>query len=64
MAYNEARKKANMKYQKEHQEQIAIRVKKGTRDIYKKAADEFGLSFAGFIIAAMDEYIERHKNKK
>lgn len=61
MASTEAQKRASMKYQKEKQEQIAIRVKKGTREQYKKAADELGLSFAGFIIAAMDEYIMNHK---
>ena len=61
MAYTEAQKKATMKYQKEKQESISIRVKKGTREHYKQAAEDLGLSFAGFIIAAMDEYIQQHK---
>jgi len=37
------------------------RVKKGMRDEYKTAADSLGLSLAGLVTAAVDEYIERHR---
>ena len=61
---SEAQYRAQRKYQKERQEQIAIRVKKGVRDIYKTAAEERGLSLAAFVVASMDEYIQHHPVKK
>lgn len=54
MAYNEAQKRATMKYQKENLEQIAIRVPKGDRAALKTAAEEAGESMALFIINAVN----------
>ena len=57
--YSAAQNRATQKYAKENLEQIAVRVKKGQRDYYKAAADKAGLSLAQFVVAAMNEKIER-----
>ena len=54
MAYNEAQKRATMKYQKENLEQIAIRVPKGDRANLKEAAEEAGESMALYIINSVN----------
>lgn len=55
MAYNEAQKRATMKYQKENLEQIAIRVPKGDRANLKEEAERSGESMALYIINAVNE---------
>ncbi|MBR2924256.1 MAG: toxin-antitoxin system HicB family antitoxin [Clostridia bacterium] len=55
MAYNEAQKKATMKYQKEKLEQIAIRVPKGDRAALKEEAEQQGQSMAQYIIQAVND---------
>ena len=55
MAYNEAQKKATMKYQKEKLEQIAIRVPKGDRATLKEEAEQQGQSMAQYIIQAVND---------
>lgn len=57
--YTQARNRATQKYQREHLEQIAIRVKKGEKEKYKAAAEKAGMPFSKFILQAMDEKIER-----
>lgn len=54
MSYNEAQKKATMKYQKEKLEQIAIRVPKGDRATLKAEAEQVGQSMAQYIIQAVN----------
>ncbi len=58
--YNEAHNKATQKYHKEHLEQVAIRVKKGERDIFKQIAEDAGLSLAELIRTAIYEYRDNH----
>lgn len=53
--YTEAQNKATQKYQREHLEQIAIRVPKGRRAIYKALADRRGESLAGLICRLLDD---------
>lgn len=55
MSYNEAQKKATMKYQKEKLEQIAIRVPKGDRAALKAEAEQKGQSMAQYIIQAVND---------
>lgn len=59
--YNEAQKKATMKYNKEHLEQIAIRVHKGEREKMKQIAENAGISLAELIQRAVKEYAENHE---
>lgn len=54
MAYNEAQKRATMKYQKENLEQIAIRVPKGDRAVLKEVAESAGESMAQYIINSVN----------
>ena len=57
--YTQAQNKATQKYVKGHLDEIKIRVPKGKRDYYKKAADTSGQSLNQFTVNALDEKIER-----
>lgn len=57
--YSEAQKNAIIKYQKEHLEQINIRVKKGCKQKYLYAAAARGQSLAQFLTDAADAAIDR-----
>lgn len=57
--YSEAQKNAVIKYQKEHLEQINIRVKKGCKQKYLDAAAARGQSLAQFLTDAADAAIDR-----
>ena len=59
--FSAAQKKANAKYQAEKVEDIKIRVPKGKREYYKKAAGNAGLSLNQFAIDSMDEKILRNR---
>ena len=59
--YNQAQNRATQKYQREHLELIAIRVKKGERDKIKQIAAAHGLSLAELIRRAVSEYDTNHK---
>jgi predicted HicB family RNase H-like nuclease len=48
-------------YNKTAYDNLHIRVKKGMKDEYKAAADSMGMSLAGLVAAALDEYIQQHK---
>lgn len=58
--YTQAQNKATQKYQKEHLEQVAIRVKKGERDKFKAIAEADGVSLAELIRKAIYEYANNH----
>lgn len=61
----EAGKQAKMKYNdgynKTAYDNLHVRVKKGMKEEYKSAADSLGMSLAGLVVAALDEYIQQHK---
>lgn len=48
-------------YNKTAYDNLHVRVKKGIKDQYKAAADSLGLSLAGLVTSAVDEYIQQHK---
>lgn len=48
-------------YNKTAYDNLHIRVKKGMKEEYKAAADYLGMSLAGLVVAALDEYIQQHK---
>lgn len=58
--YTQAQNKATQKYQKEHLEQVNIKLPKGKRDEYKAFAESQGKSLAGLIV----ELIEREMQKE
>lgn len=55
--YTDAQKKASMKYIQEKTDDIRIRVPKGTKERWKKAADDHNISLTQFVVAAVDEKI-------
>lgn len=57
--YTEAQKRASMKYLSEKTDSIQIRTPKGTKDRWRAAATERGLSMQQFIIEAVEATIEK-----
>lgn len=50
----------NGDYKKENYDQILVRVKKGKKEEYKQAADDFGLGQMELFRIAVEEYIQNH----
>lgn len=63
MPISEAKKKADNEWRKRALESISIRVRKGTREIWRQAADCAGMSLAAYIQTAVNEKMERDKNE-
>lgn len=61
--YTEAQGRASTKYIKENLEPIQIRVKKGEKDRYKRAAEAEGKSLQRFILDALEKEIEAQEKK-
>lgn len=59
MSVPEYQKKANKKWIDKNYEQIAIRYPKGTKEIWKRAAEKRGLSLAQMVFQAVTEYINK-----
>lgn len=57
-----ARTKANRKYNEKAYDKVQIQVHKGLKDVWKQAAERLGLSLAGLIVKAVEEYIQNHYN--
>jgi predicted DNA binding CopG/RHH family protein len=53
--YNEAQKKASIKYLAEKTDSIQIRVPKGKKDEYKAQAQEHGLSLNAYIVKLLEQ---------
>lgn len=62
MPISKARQRANDKYAKKAYESVAIRIRKGTRETWRQAADKAGLSLASYIQLAVKEKMERDAN--
>lgn len=63
MASSEAAKRAVKKYDQEKIDRIAMRVPKGKREIIQTHAQEQGESINAFLNRAVDETIERDRQK-
>lgn len=61
MSISESQSKATIKYAKENLKRIPLDVKKEEYEEYKTFAESKGMSVRGFIIAAMNEKMERDK---
>ena len=59
MPVSDAQQRAVNKYLKNNLDDIKIRVKKGRKDELKAIAEEQGQSLNAFVLAAIDEKIER-----
>lgn len=57
--YNNAQKKATIKYMATKLDEIKFRVPKGQKEIIKKCANSIGMSMTAFIIEAIQEKAER-----
>jgi hypothetical protein len=59
MAYNEAQKKATMKYIKDKRDIVRVSVPKGERERWKKHAEEVrGVSMSALIVELMEKDIK------
>lgn len=63
MATSKAQKLAQKKYNDKNYDRVAILIKKGKRDEYKKAAAARGLGYAEMIRLSVEEYIANHPPK-
>lgn len=61
MAVSKAQQKAVAKYVREKYDLYQVKMPKGRKDIIKAHAESRGQSVNGFIIAAIDEKIERDR---
>lgn len=62
--YTEAGKRATMKYQREKMDQIAIRIPKGKREVYKQHADRVGKPLYKLICDLIEEDMKRFDNQE
>lgn len=62
MPKTEAQRRSIEKWNKKVYESVAIRIRKGTREIWRQAADKAGLSLASYIQLAVKEKMERDAN--
>ena len=58
MPYTEAQKKASIKYMNEKTDDIRLRVPKGLKEKYKKAAEMRGKSMTQFVIDCVEKELE------
>jgi len=63
LAISDARRRANDKWNAKAYDEIKVRVYKGQKDEIKAHAEKQGESVNGFINKAIDEKIERDKEK-
>ncbi len=63
MPASDAKIKANAKYNKNHYDSMLIRVPKGKREIISEHAKDYDGSLNKFLNRAVDETMERDKNK-
>lgn len=58
MAYSQAQNKATQKYQKANYERLAVRCKKGRKEVYEKLAADRGVSLNHLIIDLLEKEAE------
>lgn len=61
--YTEAQKAASIKYLKEKTDDVRIRVPKGTKDVWRAAAEKKGVSLQQFVIDAVEAALATHGEK-
>ncbi len=56
---SEAQTRAREKWNKENQDRIEVKARKGTKDQWKSYCDQIGLSMSAMVATAVEEYAER-----
>lgn len=64
MPISDKKKKTDEAWRKRALESVAIRVRKGTRETWRQAADAAGMSLAMYIQTAVQEKMERDKHEQ
>ena len=59
--YTEAQKKASIKYMQEKTDDIRLRLPKGTKARWKKAADTAGASMTKYVLDAVEATIDKDR---
>lgn len=57
--YTDARKRAIYKYLKDKTDDIRLRVPKGTKELWKEAAEKQGMSMTAYVVETMSARIEK-----
>ena len=60
--YTEAQKKASIKYMQEKTDDIRLRLPKGTKARWKKAADNAGASMTKYVLDAVEATIDKDRD--
>lgn len=58
MPYNEAQKKATIKWMAANRDDVRLRVPKGTKDKWKKYAEDHGMSMTSFVYSHITKIID------
>lgn len=62
MPYNEAQKRATMKYLSNNYERLNLQLKKGAKDEYRAQAEAHGMSLNAYIIHLLEQDKERSEH--
>lgn len=62
MPISDSKRRADRKWRENNYDKICIQVHKGTRQNWKAYADVHGLSLAGLIVKAVQEYMHQHSD--
>ena len=57
--YTDAQKKASIKYLQEKTDDIRIRTPRGTKEMWKQAADDRNMSLTQFVIEAVEAALSK-----
>ena len=57
--YTDAQKRASMKYMQDKTDDIRLRVPKGTKERWKEAADQQGVSMTKYVVDIVDAHIQK-----
>ena len=63
MPASEAKMRYIDEYNKANYEKVTLQVKKGVREVWRRYADDRGLSLVAFVADAIDFYITNNRTK-
>lgn len=63
MPASEAKMRYIDEYNKANYEKVTLQVKKGVREVWRRYADDSGLSLVAFVTDAIDFYIANNRTK-
>ena len=62
MAYSQAQNRATQKYQLANYERIAVRCRKGKKEIYEQLAKDRGVSLNALILELLENEVKKGSN--